>query len=259
MIRLIVCGACGKMGSRILSLASQNSEFKITGAIESKDHPLIGKKILDDKVTVTADLSLLKGSADVLIDFTSPQATLTHLRVLENWMDVSAVIGTTGFSPNELSTIKTISHKIPVVLSPNMSVGVNLMLDLVRTIARKISNYDIEIIESHHNQKKDAPSGTALALAKEIAEELNLNLEKDVVFGRQGKVGSRKPKEIGIHAVRAGDIVGEHTVIFASQGERLELIHRASSRDTFASGALRAAQWIYKKNPGLYSMKDVLR
>jgi 4-hydroxy-tetrahydrodipicolinate reductase len=140
-----------------------------------------------------------------------------------------------------------------------MGVGVNVMLDVLRLIASKVPNYDIEIIETHHNQKKDAPSGTALALAKEIADELKRNFDQDIVYGRKGQVGARKPKEIGIHAVRAGDVVGDHTVIFATGGERLEVTHRASSRDAFAAGALRAARWVHGKKPGLYSMKDVLR
>lgn len=259
MIRLIVCGAAGRMGTRILELACQNPNFKIPGAIESQGHPSIGKKILDGRVLLRSELASLKDSADVLIDFTAPHATISHLKTIQNWKRISAVIGTTGFSSAELSVIKNISKKIPIVLSPNMSAGVNLLFELARTVAKKLSQYDIEIIESHHNQKKDAPSGTALALAKEIADELKRNMNQDFTYGRKGNVGARKPKEIGIHAIRAGDIVGDHTVIFANQGERLELTHRASSRDAFAGGAIRAAQWIHGKRPGLYSMKDVLK
>lgn len=258
MIRLIVCGACGKMGTRILELASRDSNFKIIGAIESQNHPDIGKKILAGKISVSADLESFRDSADVLIDFTVSQASFFHLKSIQNWKNISAVIGTTGFSAKEISKIKNIARKIPVLLSPNMSVGVNLMFQLVRTIAQKLQNYDIEIIESHHNQKKDAPSGTALALAKEITDELKRNFESDLLYGRKGNAGPRKPKEIGIHAVRAGDIVGEHTVLFASPGERLEITHRASSRDAFARGALLAARWINKKRPGLYSIRNVL-
>lgn len=258
MIRLIVCGASGRMGLRILDLACQNKDFQIAGALESANHPLIGKTILDGRVRVTSDLEPLKGSADVLIDFSTPSATLKHLETIKKWSKVSAVIGTTGFLSTELTTINETAKIMPIVLSPNMSIGVNLMFDLVRLIAEKIPNYDIEIIELHHNQKKDAPSGTALGLAEEITETLKRDMEKDLVHGRKGEVGVRTPKEIGIHAIRAGDIVGDHTVIFAAQGERLEITHRASSRDTFAGGALRAAQWVHTKSPGLYSMKDVL-
>jgi 4-hydroxy-tetrahydrodipicolinate reductase len=258
MIKLIVCGASGRMGTRILELASQNKDFQIAGAVESPSHPLIGKTILNGKVPVTANLDSLKDSADVLIDFTTPSATLTHLETIKKWHKMSAVIGTTGFLNSEITVIKETAQHLPLVVSPNMSVGVNLMFDLVRSIAKKIPNYDIEIIELHHNQKKDAPSGTALGLAKEMTEILNRDIEKDLVHGRKGEVGARTPREIGIHAIRAGDIVGDHTVIFAAPGERLEITHRASSRDAFAGGALRAAQWVHNKAPGLYSMKDVL-
>lgn len=258
MIRLIVCGAGGRMGGRILELASRNPEFKVVGAVESAHHPALGNKILDGQVAVSSDLAALAGAADVLIDFTAPEATLEHLKAIQGSGKISAVIGTTGFSDGQLAEIKTISQKIPIVLSPNMSVGVNLMFELVRAAARKISNYDIEITETHHNQKKDAPSGTAIALAKEIADELKRNFDKDVVYGRKGNVGARPPKEIAIHAIRAGDVVGDHKVVFATGGERLEITHKASSRDAFATGALRAAIWIKGKKPGFYSMKDVL-
>lgn len=241
-----------------MELANQDSGFRIVGAVESKNHPSVGKKILEGKVSVTDDLESFKNRADVMIDFTTPKATLEHLKTIQSWREISAVIGTTGFSKQEMSQIKKISKKIPILLSPNMSAGINLMLALVRQVAMKLADYDIEIIEAHHNQKKDAPSGTALALAKEIAEKKRGLSPFSFVYGRKGDVGARKKREIGIHAVRAGDIVGEHRVLFASQGERLELVHQASSRDAFAGGALRAAKWIVKKKPGLYSMKDVL-
>ena len=259
MTRIIVCGACGRMGSKILEIALGNEDFEIAGAIESEDHPSIGKKILDGKVPVGSDLKALQGPSTALIDFTSPKAAIANLRAVSSWKEISAVVGTTGFTGEELSKIKEISKKMPVVLSPNMSRGVNVMLDVARQIARKLAGYDIEIIESHHNQKKDAPSGTALALAEEIADELNRNGKTDFTYGRKGITGPRSAKEIGIHAVRAGDIVGEHTVLFASGGERLELVHRASSRDAFANGALYAAKWAQGKPAGLYSMKDVMR
>lgn len=245
------------MGSQILNLAGRDSAFKIVGAIEAENHPAVGKTILDGKIRITADLASLKNSAEALIDFTSPQATLTHLKIIQNWKKISAVIGTTGFSNIQIAELKKIARKIPVLLSPNMSVGVNLLFNLVRDVAKKLLDYDIEIIEAHHNQKKDAPSGTALAIAKEIAEELKLS-SQSFVYGRKGEVGARKKREIGIHAVRAGDIVGEHRVLFASHGERIELTHQASSRDAFASGALRATKWIVNKKAGFYSMQDVL-
>lgn len=258
MIRLIVCGASGRMGQRILDLARRNPEFKIVAAIESGLHGSVGRKILDDSIQVSDNLSSFKDQADAVIDFTLPKATLSNIKTLQGWKGVSLVIGTTGFSKMELAEIEKAAKKFPILLSPNMSVGVNLLFDLVRAAAAKLPNYDIEILETHHNQKKDAPSGTALGLAREITDEIGRSMERDLVYGRKGEPGARQPKEIGIHAIRAGDTVGDHTVIFATQGERVELSHRATSRDAFASGALRAAQWLKGKKPGLYSMKDVL-
>jgi len=258
MIKIIVCGALGRMGSRILELANGDVNFSIIGALEAEKNPSIGKKVLDGKIVIQNDLNLFKDKADVIIDFTSPEATLSHLETIQNWKGITAVIGTTGFSSQQKETIQNLSKKMALLLSPNMSVGVNLLLNLVRTAAKTIPQYDIEIIESHHNQKKDAPSGTAIALASEITDELKRNPNQDWTYGRQGNVGARKNKEIGIHAVRGGDIVGDHTVLFAGLGERIELTHRASSRDAFAIGALRAAQWLSNKKSGLYSMKDVL-
>lgn len=258
MPKIIVSGASGRMGTRILELAKNQPSFEIVGGLESAQHPAIGKKILDHSVLLESEIEKYQGKAQVLIDFTAPKATLTYLHSIQHWKGISAVIGTTGFSKIEIETLHQIAKNIPIVMSPNMSVGVNLLFDLVHLVAQKIPDYDIEIIEAHHNQKKDAPSGTALGLAKEITEALHRSLENDLQHGRKGEVGARTKKEIGMHAIRAGDIVGDHTVIFATQGERIELTHRASSRDAFASGALRAAQWIVQQKPGFYSMKDVL-
>ena len=169
MIPLIVFGASGKMGSRILELGSQNPIFKICGAIESNSHPSVGKKILDGKISIESDLKKFKESGALLIDFTNPAATNEHLKEVKSWPRAALVIGTTGLSAQEVKLVEESSKKFPIIFSPNMRVGVNLMFDLVRLIAKKLSNYDIEIVESHHNQKKDAPSGTALALANEIA------------------------------------------------------------------------------------------
>ncbi len=259
MIKIIVCGASGRMGARILELGSKDSKFSLVGGIESTNHPQLGKKILDGKLMVQGDLNLFKDKAEVLIDFTSPEATLHHLETIQNWNGMKTVIGTTGFSSTQKEKIQELSKKMAILLSPNMSVGVNLLLDLARQAAKTIPGYDIEIIETHHNQKKDAPSGTAIALASEITDELKRNPKSDWIYGREGNVGARKPKEIGIHAIRGGDVVGDHTVVFAGQGERIELTHKASSRDAFALGALRAAEWISNKKSGLYSMKDVLQ
>ena len=259
MVKIVVCGACGKMGSKILELALRDNEFQIAGALESQNHPSAGKKLMDGKVLVSSDIDSLKDTADVVIDFTIPRAAMAHLESISSWKKTGAVVGTTGFADQELQKIKELSKKVPIVLSPNMSRAVNVMFEFARNIARKLKGYDIEIIESHHNQKTDSPSGTALALAREIADELKRNEKTDFVYGRKGNAGPRTAKEIGIHSVRAGDIVGEHTVIFATEGERLELTHRAASRDAFATGALHAAKWLPGKPTGLYSMKDVMQ
>ncbi|MBI3012202.1 MAG: 4-hydroxy-tetrahydrodipicolinate reductase, partial [Elusimicrobia bacterium] len=239
MIRLVVSGALGRMGHRILEMAQGNSSFQIAGALESEKHPSLGTKILEGKLTVSSDIQSFQGSADVLIDFTTPPSTLDHLKKIQNWKGVAAVVGTTGFSKTEIAAIKKIAAKIPVLLSPNMSVGINLLLEVVGIVAKKIPHYDIEIVESHHNQKKDAPSGTALALAEEIVQTLKRNPNMDLLYGRKVLLCKRSPSDIGIHSIRAGDIVGDHTVLFAAPGERIELTHKASSRDAFAAGALR--------------------
>ncbi len=246
------------MGSRILELAHKDSRFEVVGAVESGLHGSVGRKVLDGTVQISDNLKNYANQTDVVIDFTSAKGALSNLRTLMDWKKAAVVIGTTGFSKLDHVEIEKAAKKIPILLSPNMSVGVNLLFNLVRTMASQLEGYDIEIIETHHNQKKDAPSGTALGLAKEITDALNRSMEKDLVYGRKGDSGARTSKEIGIHAIRAGDTVGDHTVIFATNGERVEISHRATSRDAFALGALRAAQWISRKKPGLYSMKDVL-
>lgn len=222
------------MGTQILELASKNPGFEIAGAVEHDGHPSVGKKILNEKIQITSDLSSLKGKARAAIDFTTPQATLAHLEILSDWKGMAAVIGTTGFSDKEKGWINDFSKKMAVVMSPNMSRGVNLMLRLVREAAQILDGYKIEITEAHHVHKKDAPSGTALALAEQI------------------------PRKVEIRSIREGEIVGEHTVKFATGGELLEIKHIAHSRDAFAAGALDAAMWAAGKKPGLYSMKDVL-
>ncbi len=239
-VKLAVLGAHGKMGQRIIFLASKDPRFQLSAEIDRSD-----------------DIAAVLPTVDVLIDFTAPEATIRTARLAAKARK-SLVIGTTGFSPSALKELKNLSRKIPIVFSPNMSVGVNLLFQLVRQAAESLSHYDIEIIEAHHNLKQDSPSGTALMLA-EIAAEASHRTSKDFVYGRHGQVGARKKKEIGILSVRAGDIIGDHTVLLSNTGERLELTHRAHSRDAFASGSLDAAAWIYKKRPGLYSMLDVLK
>ncbi|MFN3966249.1 MAG: 4-hydroxy-tetrahydrodipicolinate reductase [Endomicrobiia bacterium] len=255
MVKIIISGICGKMGSRILALAQQDKEIEIVAGLEAKNHQMIGKKIQPSNIIVESELEKVIDKSDVLIEFTNPQATIEHIKILETFKK-ACVIGTTGLSEEQVSQIKNASKKIPIVFSPNMSIGVNLLFKLASEVAKILQNYDVEIVELHHNKKKDAPSGTALKLAEKIKIARQKKLKE--VFSRAGETGPRKPDEIGIFAVRAGDIVGEHTVIFAGTGERLELIHKAHSRDTFASGALTAAKWIVNRQPGLYDMTDVL-
>jgi len=233
MTKIIVFGAAGRMGTQICELASKNSEFEIVGALEHEGHIALGKT-LNGKIQVTSDLNFLKGQAQAAIDFTTPEATLEHLEIIEGWEGMAVVIGTTGFSDKEKNQIERFSKKMAIVMSPNMSRGVNLMLRLVREAAQILDGYKMDITEAHHVHKKDAPSGTALALAEQI------------------------PHKVEIRSIREGEIVGKHTVAFATGGERLEIKHIAYSRDAFAAGALDAAQWAAGKNPGLYSMKDVL-
>ncbi|WP_141266094.1 4-hydroxy-tetrahydrodipicolinate reductase [Thermodesulfovibrio sp. Kuro-1] len=264
MIKIAVCGAAGRMGSRIVALSRDYPELKLTGAIESKTNPKIGidagiiAGIGEIGVRIDDRLEKAIANADVVINFTSPEATLEHLEIVKKFKK-SMVIGTTGFSNEQLSIIQKASKKIPIVLSPNMSIGVNLLFKILKDVAKVLGDdYDIEIVEAHHRMKKDAPSGTAIKMAKVIAEALDRNFDDVAVYARKGIIGERTKKEIGIQTVRAGDIVGEHTVIFGGLGERIEIIHKASSRDTFARGALRAVIWLYGKPAGFYDMGDVL-
>ena len=252
------------MGSTLVRLIHEGRAMKLVGAVESSDSPQIGKDAGEvagvGKIgipIVTQIAPLLKRLA-VIIEFTAPDATLEHTRIAAK-KNISIVIGTTGFNQKQLAEIEKLSRKTRILLSANMSLGVNLLVSLMGRVATILGDdYDVEIVEAHHRFKKDAPSGTALALARPIAEALKRDLDKAGVCGRKGIVGERTKQEIGLLSVRAGDIVGEHTVIFGGLGERVEFIHRAQSRETFARGALRAAQWLVKQKKGLYSMQDVL-
>lgn len=264
MIKLTVCGAAGRMGSRIIALSKENEELKLVGAIESKANPKLGLDagvvagVGEMNVKITDKLEKVIGDTDVVINFTSPEATLEHLEIVKK-NKKSIVIGTTGFSNEQIAKIQKAAQKIPIVLSPNMSIGVNLLFKILKDVAKVLGDdYDIEIIEAHHRMKKDAPSGTAIKMAKVIAEAVGRNFDEVAVYARKGIIGERTKKEIGIQTVRAGDIVGEHTVLFGGLGERIEIIHKASSRDTFARGALKAAVWLYGKSAGIYDMGDVL-
>lgn len=264
MIKIAVAGAAGRMGSRITALSKEYKELQLTGAFERKGHKDIGKDIGtivgigNTGVTLVDSLESIIGNVDLVISFTTVEASKEHLRLASS-KGKAMVIGTTGFTKDDLKEVAKLTKKIPCVMASNMSMGVNLLLKVLQDIAKVLGDaYDVEIIEAHHRMKKDAPSGTALKMAQVIADALNRNLDEVGVYARKGIIGERTSKEIGIQTIRAGDIVGEHTVIFGGLGERIEVTHKVSSRDTFARGALRAAKWVVGKPAGLYDMQDVL-
>jgi 4-hydroxy-tetrahydrodipicolinate reductase len=264
MTKVIVAGAAGRMGSRLVALIKDSSAITLAGAIEGKAHQALGQDAGEAAgagrmgVPITDDLTALLKRGEVVIDFSAPEATLTHLRAVAEHRR-AMVIGTTGFNAAELDELKSLAKQVPCVLSPNMSVGVNLIYKVIGEMARTLGDdYDIEVIEAHHRLKKDAPSGTALKIAEVLARAVNRDLNQVGVYARKGLIGERKKQEIGIQTIRAGDIVGDHTILFGGMGERIEVTHRASSRDTFARGALRAARWVVTQPPGLYDMMDVL-
>jgi 4-hydroxy-tetrahydrodipicolinate reductase len=264
MVRVAVAGAAGRMGSRITALATETKGLKLAGAFERKGHKDVGKDIgtvigIDKTgVTLVDSLESIIKNVDLVISFTTVDATKEHLNIAASHKK-AMVIGTTGFTKDDLIEVHKLTKKIPCVMASNMSMGVNLLLRVLQDIAKALGDaYDVEIIEAHHRMKKDAPSGTALKMAQVIADALKRNLDKDAVYARKGIIGERTSKEIGIQTIRAGDIVGEHTVIFGGLGERIEITHKVSSRDTFARGALRAALWVHNKKAGLYDMQDVL-
>jgi 4-hydroxy-tetrahydrodipicolinate reductase len=241
------------MGASIIRLASNDGNFKIAGAVEHGAHPGLGK----GEPKLTADFSAALAGGDVVIDFTTPDATMEHLAVALK-ASKAMVIGTTGLSAAQTETINAASKKIPIVFSPNFSQGINLLLTIVGKAASVLNGYDVEIVEMHHNKKKDAPSGTALRLAEVIAQACGKNIKDVGVYGREGQIGARAKGEIGIMSLRGGDVVGDHTIYFCGSGERIEITHRADSRDTLACGALTAAKWLHGQKPGLYDMQDVL-
>jgi len=263
-VRAIVIGAAGRMGQRILAAIHETSQIRLVGAVERKDHPCLGRDVGEIAgmakwdVPVVGELGDTIGEGDVIIDFTHAESSLKNLQVVAE-KGKSAVIGSTGFTSEQMKEVQGLVGKISCVLSPNMSVGVNVMFKVIGDIARTLGeDYDVEVIEAHHRMKKDAPSGTAIKMGQILARSLNRDFEEVGMFARRGIIGERSRSEIGMQTIRAGDIVGEHTVIFGGIGERLEITHRAHSRDNFARGALRAAAWVVKQKPGLYDMQDVL-
>lgn len=264
MLRAIVAGAAGRMGGRIIHMIRQRGDISLTGAFERADHPQVGQDagqvagLGEIGVPIVGSFEEVAESGDVLIDFTSPDATLQHLR-LTSEQGLAVVIGTTGITGDMLQEVRDRAKTIRCVMSPNMSVGVNVMFRMAEEMARLLGQeYDMEILEVHHRLKKDAPSGTAMRLAQILSASVGRDLAKVGVYQRKGMIGERSREEIGIQTWRAGDITGEHTVMFGGIGERLELVHRAHNRDNFARGAVRAAQWVVSQAPGLYDMQDVL-
>ena len=254
-LKLAVCGATGRMGTRILALAGEpNSGFEPLVGVEKIG---AGAKVSGDgRTPLIQDLDGALDKVDVVIDFTSPDSTVHHAQLCAK-KKKPLVIGTTGVSPRDVKELEFLSKETVIVFSPNMSVGMNVLFKILADAAAVLKHYDIEVVEFHHNQKKDAPSGSAMRLAQ-VAAQASARAEKDFRYGREGQVGARQKKEIGVLAGRAGDIVGDHTVYLAGPGERLELTHRAHSRDAFAAGSLTAAAWAVKQKPGFYTMRDVL-
>jgi 4-hydroxy-tetrahydrodipicolinate reductase len=251
------------MGRALVEALAQAGDFQIKAALERSDSPFLGKDAGElvgapCGVQISADLERSLAGCDVLVDFTRPEATLKHLEICRS-RGIRMVIGTTGFTPEQKKLISAASRDVAMVMAPNMSVGVNLTFRLLELAAKVLNEgYDVEIIEAHHRHKVDAPSGTALRMGEVIAQALGRDLAECAVYGREGVTGERKPATIGFASVRGGDIVGDHTALFAGTGERVEITHRAASRATFALGALRAARFLAGKKSGLFDMQDVL-
>ena len=261
-IKAIVVGAAGKMGGRIIHIIQEYPSIKLFRAIERPDHPSIGRDIGEivglGKLGIPLEGGGQKGGGDVIINFSNPQASLESMQFAHE-AGLAIVIGTTGLSSEQMERVKELSKGVRCVLAPNMSVGMNVMFRIVQEVAQVLgSEYDIEILEAHHHLKKDSPSGTAVRVGELIAKATGRDFGKVGVYGRKGMVGERTKEEIGMQVIRAGDIVGEHTVLFGGIGERLEITHRAHSRDNFARGAIRAALWVVNQPSGLYDMQDVL-
>jgi len=263
MLRVAIAGASGRMGRMLIEAVQNAPDCTLAGALAHAGNPLIGQDATAwlghaSGVPVTDDLAIGLADAQVLIDFTRPEGTLAHLAACRE-RGIPLVIGTTGFSEAQKTQIAEAAKDVGVVLAPNMSVGVNVVLKLLDMAAKALSEgYDIEIVEAHHRHKVDAPSGTALAMGEAVAQALGRDLKTHAIYGREGVTGERDAKTIGFATVRGGDIVGDHTVLFAGTGERVEISHKATSRVGFAQGSLRAARFLNGRAPGLYSMADVL-
>ncbi|MBA4342625.1 MAG: 4-hydroxy-tetrahydrodipicolinate reductase [Methylibium sp.] len=262
-LKIVVAGASGRMGRMLIEAVQAAPDCTLSGALDRPGSPALGQDASaflgqTSGVLITEDLRQGLAGADVLIDFTRPEGTMAHLAVCQE-LGVKVVIGTTGFDEAQKVQIAEHGRHIGIMMAPNMSVGVNVVLKLLDMAARALDQgFDIEIIEAHHRHKVDAPSGTALALGEAVAQALGRDLKQCAVYGREGITGERDPSTIGFATVRGGDIIGDHTVLFAGIGERIEISHKASSRSTFAQGSLRAARFLAGRGPGLYGMNDVL-
>lgn len=264
MVRVAIAGAAGRMGRNLIQAGFRHPDVKVSAGSESSNSSLLGADIgelcgegkLD--VRLISDLATQVDEFDVVIDFSTPSATLQNIKLCQKY-NKKIVIGTTGFNEDELHQIQTASQSISIIMAPNYSVGVNLMFKLLEKAAQVMGDYcDIEIIEAHHRHKVDAPSGTAIGMGEAIAGAMGNKLSDVAVYAREGITGERQQSEIGFATIRAGDIVGEHTAMFADIGERIEITHKASDRMTFANGAIRAAVWLFQKESGFYTMTDVL-
>jgi 4-hydroxy-tetrahydrodipicolinate reductase len=262
-LRIAVAGASGRMGRMLIEAIAQSPDCQLAGALDIASSPSIGSDASaftghNSGVLITSDLAQGLKNAQALIDFTRPEGSMAHVAVCRQ-MGVQMVIGTTGFSEAQKADIQAASQDIGIVLAPNMSVGVNVTLKLLEMAAKALSTgYDIEIIEAHHRHKVDAPSGTALKMGEVMAEAMGRNLSECAVYERYGHTGERDPNTIGFATIRGGDIVGDHTVLFAGTGERIEITHRSASRATYAQGSLRAAAFLANRKTGLFDMFDVL-
>ncbi|MGD0843868.1 MAG: 4-hydroxy-tetrahydrodipicolinate reductase [Geobacteraceae bacterium] len=264
MIKIAVSGAAGRMGGRVIVAIQEAEGVELCGALERPGHPMLGQDagllagcgILG--IIITDDLNELVKGCDLLIDFTTPKVSLKNLEVCGLFRK-AIVIGSTGFTDQERALAQELAKDIPVVLAPNMSVGVNVCFKVLADIAGILGDdFDVEIVEAHHRMKKDAPSGTAVRMGEVVAGALGRDYRQVANCHREGITGERTKEEIGMQTIRGGDIVGDHTVYFIGQGERIELTHRAHTRDMFSRGAVRAARWVVGRKPGLYDMQDVL-
>lgn len=264
VVRAAIAGVAGRMGTRIAQLLGETDGIELVGGFEHPEHPWLGREISEiiggapRGIKVCGCIEDVLDRVDVVIDFTNALASLEHLSVAADKRK-AMVIGSTGFTPEQLAQARQLTRESPCVLAPNMSMGVNVLFKLVADVTRLLGEgFDVEIVETHHRLKKDAPSGTALKLAEVVARARGAELSEVGTYARHGIIGERPDREIGVQTLRGGDIVGEHTVLFAGLGERIEITHRAHSRDNFARGAIRAARWVVHQPPGLYDMQHVL-